>query len=214
MPPALSPDRWDLLWQGVLSSKRYARSRKKKFRKREQTQQYFAFLPLSSNLHLSLKYLGTGQAEWTFETPVLSVVYYRYLRFYEDGTAVWAMSFDAPVRPKPEQGDLSLLDLVKPDGLSGHVSQLKQGRRMTIHSGVYSVFPFGENRDEITVAVRGHPNSTFMLTMRLHRSKRKHLLQWLSYCDQPDAPHRERTWFNTACNDLPVLQFLAYHRLK
>lgn len=76
------------------------------------------------------------------------------------------------------------------------------------------MFPFGENRDEISVAVRGQPRSTYILTLRLHRSKRKHLLQWLTYHDQPDAENEERTWFNTACNDLPVLQFLRNDQLK
>lgn len=160
-----------------------------------------------------VSYLRRGQAEWTFHTPVQTVVYYRYLRFYPDGTAVWAMSFDAPVRPRAEHGEMSLLELVRPQQ-SAHVAHAKQGKRMTIHCGVYSVFPFGENRDEITVAVRGQPNSTFMLTLRLHRSRHKHLLQWLTYYDQPDAPHLQRTWFNTACNDLPVLQFMPNHLLE
>ncbi len=59
----------------------------------------------------------------------------------------------------------------------------------------------------VNVAVRARPNSTYMLVLNLHRSRHKHLLQWFQYWDQPDAQDAQRTEFNTACNDCPVLMF-------
>ena len=43
-----------------------------------------------------ISYYRKGQAEFSFYSPLLKVEYWRYLRFFEDGTCIWAMSFDAP----------------------------------------------------------------------------------------------------------------------
>lgn len=95
------------------------------------------------------------------------------------------------------------------------------------------VAPFGDDRDQLSVAVRATQHSTFVLTMQLHRQRRRHLLQWTAYwgvslrtrvcaresspgktAEQPDDVTLPRNEFNRTCNDASVFMFVSQEDLR
>ncbi len=167
-----------------------------------------------------VSYVRKGVAEWTFNTPVHSVVYYRYLRFLDDGRALWCTSFDQPYRRRDsdDDGDEGEEPVVNPY-LHGSVKWLMQAGRVgaklpraAVLGGVYCAA--GTSDGLVSVAVRCAQNvSTFEMTMRLHRSRRRHLLQWLEYGQTMDAGGG-RHEMHVAVNEAPVFLFVEDKHLR
>jgi hypothetical protein len=103
-----------------------------------------------------VSYVRRGVAEWTFNTPVHTVIYYRYLRFFPDGSLLSATSFDQPFRPSDHDKDEEEDEYDKPPPRhpkSADVSWLMKPERVgtrlpraTVLQGVFSAhrffFPF------------------------------------------------------------------------
>jgi hypothetical protein len=170
-----------------------------------------------------------GVAEWTFSTPVQTVVYYRYLRFLSDGRVLWCTSFDQPYRRAagrdhrvvgPEEDDEEEEEeAIEAHNQSRSVLWLMQAGRVgqrlpraAVLGGLYAASPAVDGL--VSVAVRCAQNvSTFELGLRLHRTRRRHLLQWLDYAQLMDAGGG-RHEMNLAVTDAPVFVFLHDRELK
>lgn len=211
-----------------------------------------------------VSYVRRGLAEWTMTTPLQQVVYYRYARFFEDGSVVWGMSFDQPYRRtalkknkkkkqvammaakmdkkqaskyenayyykkqleeaveededeetehqvEEEEDPLwqqkSLLTLLRHDKVGTHLP------RCTVLGGVYDVTYEGDERDEVHMAVRAdHTQSTYRMQWKLHRSRHRHLLQWMLYTQHMDRDGRVIE-FNNSITDAPVFMFVHENEL-
>ena len=174
-----------------------------------------------------VSYVRRGVAEWTFATPVQTVVYYRYLRFLPDGGALWCTSFDQPYRraagrdhreAEGEEEGEEEEEEANPH-LHGSVTWLMQAARVgqrlpraSVLGGVFAASPSCDGR--VSVAVRcAQSVSTFELTLRLHRTRRRHLLQWLEYAQLMDAGG-SRHEMNLAVAEAPVFVFLHDRELR
>jgi hypothetical protein len=176
-----------------------------------------------------VSYVRRGVAEWTFTTPVQTVVYYRYLRFLPDGRALWCTSFDQPYRRaagrdhrEAEGEEEKEEEEEEPEAnphLHGSVTWLMQAARVgqrlpraAVLGGVFAASPSCDGR--VSVAVRCAQNvSTFEMGLRLHRTRRRHLLQWLDYAQLMDAGGG-RHEMNLAVGEAPVFVFLHDRELK
>lgn len=174
-----------------------------------------------------VSYVRRGVAEWTFNTPVHTVIYYRYLRFFPDGSVVSATSFDQPFRPSehsdsddeqphvrhPKSADVSWL--MRPERVGAKLP------RATVLGGVFSTNRQKKKKKKlyissclslsgsVSAAVRCQRNvSTFSLTLRLHRSRRRHLLQWLEFGQVMDAAPERRHSLELALAEAPMFIFV------
>ncbi|EGV62404.1 hypothetical protein PSN45_001144 [Yamadazyma tenuis] len=131
-------------------------------------------------------YSEGGKAEFSnsWSNPVKTITYYRYLRFYPDGTCVKVLSVLEPFRVVPQLSKYNLsrnitsaLDQVK---VAGHQSSVKEAHR--IYHGKWTISTTGE------VHINIDPGSVPYYTFHYHfqvkslsRAFRYNKLNWIKY---------------------------------
>ncbi len=144
---------------------------------------------------------------------------------------MWCTSFDQPYRrsagrdhrdaaeDEGEEEEEEEEEEITPHNQSRSVLWLMQagrvGQRLPRAAVLAGLFAASSASDgAVSVAVRCAQNvSTFELGLRLHRSRRRHLLQWLDYAQLMDAGGG-RHEMNLAVGEAPVFVFLHDRELK
>ncbi|KAK9720089.1 hypothetical protein K7432_004350 [Basidiobolus ranarum] len=120
-------------------------------------------------------YLRQGSAENVWSQPVHMITYYRYLRFYNDGTCIKLLSSDEPSRV---------------------VKHFRTGfKAKGFMTGTYKC-----SEDHVTIEVKDSHRitNTFFLSLTLKSTTRgkQNKLSWIEYCSEDSARNHEITQYS------------------